>query len=81
MINPKRDNACYVKSNVKVYMKRIIVASALFLLSNSIFGQKMAGQWRGYFDSNGDIVLSGADNTEYVLEIEINGSEVSGYSY
>ncbi|MEP7145110.1 MAG: hypothetical protein ABI707_19645 [Ferruginibacter sp.] len=62
-------------------MKRIIVAATLFLISNSISGQKMNGQWRGYFNSKGDIVLSGGDNTEYVLEIEINGTEVSGYSY
>ena len=70
-----------MKANVKAAMKRIIVATVFFLLSNSIFGQKINGQWRGYFDSNGDIVLSGGENTEYVLEIEIKGSQVSGYSY
>ena len=39
------------------------------------------GQWRGYFNSEGDIVLSGGNNTEYVLELEIEGSTVTGYSY
>jgi hypothetical protein len=45
------------------------------------FSQKINGQWRGFFDSNGDIVLSGANNTEYVLELEISGSTVNGFSY
>lgn len=81
MIKFEWGNAYFMKANVKVTMKRIIVATALFLLSNSIFGQKINGQWRGYFNSNGDIVLTGGDNTEYVLEIEINGSQISGYSY
>ena len=62
-------------------MKRIIVLSFLFLLSNAVIAQKINGQWRGYFDSNGDIVLTSGDNTEYVLEIEINGAEITGYSY
>jgi hypothetical protein len=42
---------------------------------------KLDGQWRGFFGSNGDIVTSGDNNTEYVLEININGSVVSGFSY
>jgi hypothetical protein len=50
-------------------------------LSFATFAQKINGQWRGYFDSKGDIVLNGSNNTEYVLEIEINNSEVSGFSY
>jgi len=39
------------------------------------------GQWRGFFGSNGDIVATGSDNTEYVLELNIDGTKVSGYSY
>jgi hypothetical protein len=41
----------------------------------------LSGQWHGFFDSKGDIVAAGGDNTEYVLELDINGKEVSGYSY
>jgi hypothetical protein len=44
-------------------------------------GQKINGQWRGYFNGKGDIVLKGEEDTEFVLEIEINGTEVTGYSY
>jgi len=39
------------------------------------------GQWRGSFGSNGDIVVTGSDNTEYVLELDIQGTTVSGFSY
>jgi hypothetical protein len=42
---------------------------------------KLNGQWRGFFGSNGDIVVSGTDNTEYVLELDIQGTDISGYSY
>lgn len=63
-------------------MKKILFAVLIMLLvSNASKAQKINGQWRGFFDSNGDIVSSGGDNTEFVLEIEINGSDVKGYSY
>jgi hypothetical protein len=66
---------------VKKPMTKLLIAIAFFLLPHLINAQKINGQWRGYFNSNGDIVLSGSDNTEYVLELEVNGSEVTGYSY
>lgn len=63
-------------------MKKIVAAVLIMLLiNNTSIAQKINGQWRGYFNSKGDIVLSGGDNTEYVLEIEINGSDITGYSY
>jgi hypothetical protein len=71
----------FFKAYVKVTMKRILVLSALFLCPYIIFSQQINGQWRGYFDSKGDIVQSTGDNIEYVLEIEVNGSQISGYSY
>src|ERR1700739_156617 len=52
-----------------------------------VFGSKVPtakllnGQWRGYFNSNGDIVSTGGDNTEYVLELNVDGDNISGYSY
>ncbi|MEO7533687.1 MAG: hypothetical protein ABIU30_07575 [Ferruginibacter sp.] len=62
-------------------LTKLLVAIAFFLLPNIINAQKINGQWRGYFNSNGDIVLTGSENTEYVLELEVNGSEVTGFSY
>ena len=62
-------------------MKNIFTLLIIALTSLPSFSQKINGQWRGYFDSKGDIVLSGSNNTEYVLELEINGTDVSGFSY
>jgi len=77
-----KDNYIYfLKVNAKVIMKKSIIVIALFFSSFAMFGQKINGQWRGYFDSKGDITQSSAANTEYVLEIEVNGTEITGYSY
>lgn len=46
-----------------------------------VAAQKIDGQWRGFFDNKGDIVLTGENNTEFVLEIEVNGKDISGFSY
>jgi len=62
-------------------MKKIILITLFYFSAISVFSQKINGQWRGYFNSKGDIVTYGAENTEYVLEIEIDGSKVSGFSY
>jgi hypothetical protein len=62
-------------------MKKFTLVIIAVLTGLASFSQKINGQWRGFFDSKGDIVLNGANNTEYVLELEISGSSVSGYSY
>ena len=40
--------------------------------------QKLSGQWSGGFVSTGDVW---GGKTEYVLEIDVKGNDVSGYSY
>jgi hypothetical protein len=62
-------------------MKRIILVLMTLFTSFCTSAQKINGQWRGVFDSKGDIVLSGSNSTEYVLELEISGTRVSGFSY
>ncbi|UAY51173.1 hypothetical protein [Ferruginibacter albus] len=78
-------------------MKRILSFFLLLLLLHCADGQtknspasknKTAtgaklfnGQWRGFFNSNGDIVTTGEGSTEYVLELEVTGALVSGFSY
>ena len=60
---------------------RLVPVVALCLTGYSISAQKIDGQWRGYFDSKGDIVLYGSNSTEYILELEIKGTSVTGISY
>ena len=62
-------------------MKKFTLIILAVLTGLASFSQKINGQWRGFFDSKGDIVLNGGNNTEYVLEIEISGTTVTGYSY
>jgi hypothetical protein len=62
-------------------MKRILLLVIIFFISPKGFTQSLNGQWRGVFDSNGDIVISGDNTTEYVLELNIKGKNVGGYSY
>ncbi len=45
-------------------------------------GQNLSGQWRGSFNTAGNVVArEGGNNTEYVLELNVEGAEVTGYSY
>ena len=62
-------------------MKKIILSIAFYFTLTAAFSQKINGQWRGYFNSKGDIVLNSPGSTEYILEIEIVGSKVTGFSY
>ena len=58
-------------------MKRFL-AIALVVLSVQVKAQDLSGQWKGGFVSDGDYYRN---RTEYVLELEIKGEEVDGYSY
>lgn len=62
-------------------MKKFILSVVFYFTALAVFSQKINGQWRGYFNSKGDIVLNSPGSTEYILEIEINGTKVTGYSY
>jgi hypothetical protein len=62
-------------------MKKILLSILLFLTVAYGYSQSLNGQWKGDFDSNGDIVATGDNTTEYVLEINIEGKKVTGFSY
>ena len=56
----------------------LLLFTLLFGNSSDISAQNISGQWIGNFTSEEDPEGSG---TDYVLEIESNGSQLSGYSY
>lgn len=60
-------------------MKGLLVL-ILVLVLNDCTAQNLSGQWRGSFNSVGNVVASEGD-TEYVLELEIHGAKITGYSY
>ena len=55
----------------------------LFFLLTGYTGmsQNLNGQWRGTFNSANSNIVAGEGDTEYVLELYINGEKVTGYSY
>ncbi|HVZ96561.1 MAG TPA: hypothetical protein VG847_06785 [Chitinophagaceae bacterium] len=61
---------------------KVLYAFFLFFISPTLFAQNFNGQWRGSFNetSYGFSGL-GSDNIDYVLELQISGTDVSGYSY
>ncbi len=66
--------------NLKV-MKKFLLTIAIFTIVPAAFSQKINGQWRGYFNERDNNISLLRGNTEYVLELEINGETVSGTSY
>lgn len=56
-------------------MKHALLMFILFFSLASGQAQKLSGQWTGGFKSGS------FGSTEYVLELEVKGSSVSGYSY
>ncbi|MES2430855.1 MAG: hypothetical protein V4556_07945 [Bacteroidota bacterium] len=62
-------------------MKKVLLIVTAFFISIIAFSQNMNGQWRGYFDDNGNISLYNEKSTEYVLELKISGTKITGHSY
>src|SRR3989344_5201914 len=63
-------------------MMRIVLAFFLVFVINTSKSQNISGQWKGEFvDASSKYGSWGGDKCEYVLELEANGSLVTGYSY
>lgn len=60
-------------------MKRFVLLALLIFLLVEADGQSISGQWKGGFNSGGRPDANG--QTQYVLELEVKGTKVSGYSY
>jgi hypothetical protein len=54
------------------------VISVFILSGQDLFAQKLSGQWIGSFTSNEE---SPSSSIEYVLEFDVDGSTITGYSY
>ena len=64
------------------YCMKIFYFFILLFISSTLAAQNFEGQWKGSFNetSYGFSGLEG-DRIDYVLELQTQGSEVSGYSY
>ena len=63
-------------------MKKIIHLLFGIFFTTVTFAQEFKGQWKGQFTDNSTTFMGwGGDRCDYVLELETNGNEVTGYSY
>ncbi|MBX2922072.1 MAG: hypothetical protein KF746_07760 [Chitinophagaceae bacterium] len=59
---------------------RGLILLNLLLFTCTVSAQNLTGQWRGSFNSAGNVIAQEGD-TEFVLELDIDGKNVTGYSY
>ncbi|HMD00128.1 MAG TPA: hypothetical protein VKH37_08235, partial [Ferruginibacter sp.] len=53
-----------------------------FISFLQLSAQSFTGQWKGQFtDNSTSFVGWGGDRCEYVLDLEVNGTKVNGFSY
>ena len=63
-------------------MKKIIQLIAAVFFTSVSFAQEFKGQWKGQFTDNSTTFMGwGGERCDYVLELETNGNDVTGYSY
>lgn len=63
-------------------MKTIVHCILFVLFYSPLFAQNFTGQWKGEFvDKSSAFTGWGGDRCEYILEIEVRGTKVTGYSY
>jgi hypothetical protein len=62
-------------------MNRFLILGFLILHVSVGFSQNFTGQWKGEFVDNSSIVSWGSNRCDYVIDLEVNGTDVTGYSY
>ena len=63
-------------------MKNFLFFVAFFLVNNFLHAQNFSGQWKGGFiDKSLSANSWGGNECDYVLDLEVNGENVTGYSY
>ncbi len=62
-------------------MNKFLLLSFFILTKTIVFSQNFTGQWKGEFVDNSSIVSWGSNRCDYVIDLEVNGTNVSGYSY
>ncbi|MEP6674691.1 MAG: hypothetical protein ABJA78_06040 [Ferruginibacter sp.] len=63
-------------------MKKLFPLFLLLIAALNSGAQNFTGQWKGEFTDNSTTFMSwGGDRCEYVVELEVKGKSVTGYSY
>jgi hypothetical protein len=62
-------------------MNKFLLLSFFILNTTIAFSQNFTGQWKGEFVDNSSIVSWGSNRCDYVIDLDVKGTEVTGYSY
>jgi hypothetical protein len=63
-------------------MKKNILFTFILFCSITINAQNFSGQWKGQFEDQSSSFMGwGGEKCDYVLELEANGTKVTGFSY
>lgn len=63
-------------------MKTILLIGCILFFSGLIKAQEFTGQWKGGFGDRSSAAAGwGGNDCDYVLELNVNGSNLTGYSY
>ena len=62
-------------------MNRFLIIALLIFNASTSNAQNFTGQWKGEFVDNSSIVSWGSNRCDYVIDLEVNGTDVTGYSY
>ncbi len=62
-------------------MNKFLLLSFFILNTTIAFTQNFTGQWKGEFVDNSSIVSWGSNRCDYVIDLDVKGTEVTGYSY
>jgi hypothetical protein len=70
------------KEKIMMKMKNILPIIFLLAFAGSAAAQDFNGQWKGTFvDKSSAFMSFGGESCEYVLELECEGTKVTGFSY
>ncbi|MEQ1554436.1 MAG: hypothetical protein ABL929_09675 [Ferruginibacter sp.] len=62
-------------------MKKILVTNLILFFTSICFSQNFTGQWKGEFVDNSAIISWGSNTCDYVIDLDVKGTFVSGFSY
>jgi hypothetical protein len=62
-------------------MKKIVLTYLIILFAKIVVAQNFTGQWKGSFIDNSAAISWGSNKCDYVIDLEVQGTEVTGSSY
>ncbi len=62
-------------------MKKWLLSFLIITSANILFAQNFTGQWKGSFVDNSAIISWGSNRCDYVIDLDVRGTDISGYSY